>query len=193
MLPCSVPMDVPASPADFASAIKGKKSIAGLKEGADGELARARAAADTWAAHIEENLASLAEFAEQYGFLFTDKQQLVLKGNDDLQLVIRSRIEQFQEAERLRQEKLAAEVETPKPAPATPAASPLPRPTPAAAPLWHARVVDKSALIAAIAAGYATEDLLTVDQAALDSLANDKGQSLQLAGVTVEKIPAKAA
>jgi putative phage-type endonuclease len=186
-------VQLPAIPADFASAIKGKKSIAGLKEGADGELARARAAADTWAAHIEENLASLAEFAEQYGFLFTDKQQLVLKGNDDLQLVIRSRIEQFQEAERLRQEKLAAEVETPKPAPATPAASPLPRPTPAAAPLWHARVVDKSALIAAIAAGYATEDLLTVDQAALDSLANDKGQSLQLAGVTVEKIPAKAA
>lgn len=54
---------------------------------------------------------------------------------------------------------------------------------------WHARVIDKSALIAAIAAGYGTEDLLIIDQAALDSLANDKRQALELAGVIAEPIP----
>ena len=58
---------------------------------------------------------------------------------------------------------------------------------------WRARVTDKSALIAAIAAGYATEDLLIIDQPALDSLANDKRQALQLPGVTAEPVPAKAA
>ena len=58
---------------------------------------------------------------------------------------------------------------------------------------WRARVTDKSALIAAIAAGYATEDLLIIDQPALDSLANDKRQALQLPGVIAEPVPAKAA
>ncbi|EMO0332514.1 hypothetical protein [Pseudomonas aeruginosa] len=58
---------------------------------------------------------------------------------------------------------------------------------------WRARVVDKSAFIAAIAEGLATEDLLVVDQPALDSLANSKGQTLNLPGVIVEKAPAKAA
>ncbi|MBH8432010.1 hypothetical protein I8R66_32235, partial [Pseudomonas aeruginosa] len=58
---------------------------------------------------------------------------------------------------------------------------------------WRARVVDKTALIAAIAEGLATEDLLVVDQPALDNLANSKGQTLNLPGVIVEKAPAKAA
>lgn len=57
---------------------------------------------------------------------------------------------------------------------------------------WRAVVVDKSALIAAIAAGYGTEDLLIIDQAALDSLANDARQSLELAGVRAEPVPAAA-
>lgn len=58
---------------------------------------------------------------------------------------------------------------------------------------WRAVVTDKSALIAAIAAGYGTEDLLIIDQAALDSLANDKRQALQLAGVIAEPVPATQA
>lgn len=57
---------------------------------------------------------------------------------------------------------------------------------------WRARVTDKSALIAAIAAGYATEDLLIIDQPALDSLANDKRQGLQLPGVIAEPVPKAA-
>lgn len=58
---------------------------------------------------------------------------------------------------------------------------------------WRAVVTDKSALIAAIAAGFGTEDLLIIDQAALDSLANDKRQALQLAGVVAEPVPASQA
>lgn len=58
---------------------------------------------------------------------------------------------------------------------------------------WRARVTDKSALIAAIAAGYGTEDLLIIDQAALDSLADDERQAMQLPGVIAEPVPASAA
>lgn len=57
----------------------------------------------------------------------------------------------------------------------------------------RARVTDKSLLIAAIAEGLATEDLLIIDQVALDGLANDKGRSLHLPGVIVEPVPARAA
>lgn len=53
---------------------------------------------------------------------------------------------------------------------------------------WRAVVTDKSAFIAAIAAGYGTEDLLIIDQAALDSLANDKRDLLELPGVTAQPI-----
>lgn len=77
------------------------------------------------------------------------------------------------------------------PAPTAPRSAAAPRPAPATQ--WRGRVVDKSALIAAIAEGLATEDLLIIDQPALDSLANDKGQTLHLPGVVVEPVPAKAA
>lgn len=76
-----------------------------------------------------------------------------------------------------------AEVVAAKPAPATSKAKPDNR-------QWHAVVTDKSALIAAIAEGFGTEDLLIVDQAALDSLANDKRNSLELPGVVAQPVPA---
>lgn len=53
---------------------------------------------------------------------------------------------------------------------------------------WRAVVTDKSALIAAIAAGYGTEDLLIIDQLALDSLANDKRAALELPGVIAQPV-----
>lgn len=89
----------------------------------------------------------------------------------------------------------AVEPEAPK-AEAAPAPVQIKPAAKAAEPIdtqWRARVTDKSALIAAIAAGYATEDLLIIDQPALDSLANDKRQALQLPGVTAEPVPAIAA
>lgn len=109
--------------------------------------------------------------------------------------------EQQQELERARaaiqqQAAPAPEVEAPVATATQAAAAPVEQP---AAPQrkakpdnrqWHARVIDKSAFIAAIAAGYATEDLLIIDQAALDSLANDKRQALELPGVIAEPVPA---
>lgn len=114
--------------------------------------------------------------------------------------------QQRQELARQQQELAAAQQPEPEPEPEPePMLDPAVTPTPVAvtpalaqartapATQWRARVIDKSAFIAAIAEGLATEDLLIVDQPALDSLANDKGQTLKLPGVVVEKAPAKAA
>lgn len=94
-------------------------------------------------------------------------------------------------AAKVAQVEAPAEVIVAKPAPAATAPA-----TSKAKPdtrQWHAVVTDKSALIAAIAAGYATEDLLIIDQAALDSLANDKRKALELPGVIAEPVPASHA
>ncbi|HHF0638569.1 TPA: Heme peroxidase, partial [Pseudomonas aeruginosa] len=90
---------------------------------------------------------------------------------------------------------VAVEPEAPKAevAPAPAQIKPAGKAAEPSATQWRARVVDKTAFIAAIAEGLATEDLLVVDQPALDSLANSKGQTLNLPGVIVEKSPAKAA
>ena len=108
-------------------------------------------------------------------------------------------------------ERAQAALQQPEPAPAVAEvaeavaaaapAEPVPAPTsisskPKAKPdnrQWRAVVVDKDALINAIALGYATQDLLIVDQVALDSLANDKRLTLNLPGVTAEPVPAAAA
>ncbi len=213
-------VQLPVIPVDFVGAIKGKKTITGLRDGANGELARAKIEADNLAMLIEKNLASLRELATDHAFLFSDAQQLVLKANDDLVLLINARIaehkaeeerrleaerERIREEERQRLELEQQEAATaqqpdpvaePEPVPAAPAparAAGYSRSATAPTTQWIARVTDKSALIAAIAAGYATEDLLIIDQPALDSLANDKRQALKLPGVIAEQATAKAA
>ncbi|HIE0255194.1 TPA: YqaJ viral recombinase family protein [Pseudomonas aeruginosa] len=198
-------VQLPVIPVDFVAAIKGKKTITGLRDGANGELARAKIEADNLATLIEKNLASLRELAPDHTFLFNDAQQLVLKANDDLVLLINARITEYKaeeerrlEAEREKKEVAAAQEPdtTPEPAPAAPApahTAGYSRSATAPTTQWIARVTDKSALIAAIAAGYATEDLLIIDQPALDSLANDKRQALKLPGVIAKPATAKAA
>ncbi|MND38635.1 YqaJ-like viral recombinase domain protein [compost metagenome] len=92
---------------DVAGAIKGKKTIASLRDAASTELARAKVEARLAADQISANLTTLREKAEGFEFLFADAQQLVLKANDDLAAVIGNRIAEHQQAEekRLEQER----------------------------------------------------------------------------------------
>ncbi|MNO23674.1 YqaJ-like viral recombinase domain protein [compost metagenome] len=96
---------MPVIPADFAGAIKGKKTVTSLREAADTELARAKIEASRVADGIRLNLAILRELAKDHAFLFADAQQLVLKANDDLVAVIKARIAEH-ETEQQRQEAL---------------------------------------------------------------------------------------
>lgn len=97
---------MPKVQADFAGAIKGKRTIDSLKEAADAELARAKIEASRIADLIRANLKSLNELAIKHGFLFHDAQELVLKANDDLVALIKVRINEheLQQAELKRQE-----------------------------------------------------------------------------------------
>ena len=84
---------------DCAGAIKGKKTNSSLRDAVDTELARAKIEANAIADKIEINLNSLRELAKDHTFLFADTQQIIFKENDDLVLLIKSRIADHTAAE----------------------------------------------------------------------------------------------
>lgn len=104
---------MPTIAADFAGVMRSKKTIASLQNAVDTELARCKIEADRLAADIAANLASLRKLAADHAFLFADTAQIVLKQNDDLVLLIKSRIADHQAAEEKRlaveREKIRAE------------------------------------------------------------------------------------
>lgn len=119
---------LPDIPADFAGAMKGKKTVKSLRDAAETELARAKIAANEWGYHIRANLKRLAELTEGYESLFAaDRTALVRKWSDDMEAVVKARIaehqaeqERRQEAERA-QQKNQSDAEQPRPASPTPA------------------------------------------------------------------------
>ena len=211
---------MPGVPADFAGAIKGKKTIASLRDAADSELARAKIAASQIGDSIRNNLASLDELAADYMFLFNDVQQLVMKANDDLVALIKVRISEHQKAEeekaeaqreQIRQEELqriedeakAKQVVEPVAEPA-PVVTPAPiKPAPVAqtvsksvtapaqpAARLQAEVFDLEDLVKAVAYGQAPISVLTVDWEALDAMVAAQGDKFSMAGVRLVKVAA---
>lgn len=90
---------MPKVHANFAEAIKGKRTIDSLNEAADSELARAKIEASRIGDLIRLNIASLNELAANHKFLFHDAQDLVQKANDDLVALIKVRINEHEQAE----------------------------------------------------------------------------------------------
>lgn len=204
---------MPAVPADFAGAIKGKKTISSLRDSADSELARAKIAASQIGDSIRTNLDSLDELAADYLFLFNDVQQLVMKANDDLVALIKVRISEHQKAEeqkaeaqreQIRQQELQrieAEAKAKAPVEPTPVASSIPvkaaapaqsasKPSTAAPVNLQAEVFDLEELIKAVAYGQAPISVLTVDWENLDALVADQGSKFSMAGVRLVKVAA---
>ena len=95
---------LPTIDADFAGAIKGKKTIKSLHEAANDELARAKIAAGQLADKMTANLVVFAELANNHRFLFNDLQQIVLKPADDFSLLVKSRIDAHEKAEQARRD-----------------------------------------------------------------------------------------
>lgn len=83
---------MPAAVADFAGAIKGKRTVTSLRDAVAVTLANAKIAASAQADKIEGNLQSLRDLAKDHAFLFADTAQLVMKDNADLVLLINARI-----------------------------------------------------------------------------------------------------
>lgn len=100
---------MPQVSADFAGAIKGKRTVDSLRDAVNTELARAKIAANEIADRIQVNLTTLRELASAHAFLFADTPSIVLKAADDLTTLVKARITEHdakvaaqQEAERAR-------------------------------------------------------------------------------------------
>ncbi|WP_095135457.1 YqaJ viral recombinase family protein [Pseudomonas sp. Irchel s3a10] len=201
---------LPAVAADFAGAMKNKRTIASLQDAVDTELARAKIAASQAADAIRLNLASLAELAADYAFLFNDIQPLVMKANDDLITLIRLRISEHQKAEaqreQIRQQELQRIADEAKAnIPVEPAPVTSPAPVKAAAPVQsaskpatttavpvnlQAEVFDLEALIHAVAGGHIPISVLTVDWEKLDAMVAAQSDKFTMAGVRMVKVAA---
>jgi len=95
---------MPSIAADFQGVVKGLKSLDSMKDKVSTELARCKIAANESADRIQANLTTLRELASEHTFLFADTAQLVLKANDDLTALVKSRIADQKAAEAKREE-----------------------------------------------------------------------------------------
>lgn len=118
-------MPVSAAQADFAGAMKGKKTITSLKEAVSTTLANAKIAASAVADRIQINLATLDRLAAEHKTLFPDLGIVVQKASDDFEALVHSRLAAHKAAEEKKQVAAAAVV----------ASSPAPAVAPAAAPV----------------------------------------------------------
>lgn len=101
---------MPTIPVDFAGVIKGKKTVASLHNAVDTELARAKIAANDIFNNIMTNLSVLRELSTGYEFLFSDEGALVLRDEDSLRAIAKSRIADHQAAEAKRLEEERARI-----------------------------------------------------------------------------------
>lgn len=117
----------------FAAVIKGLKTLSSLRNAVATELANAKIEASAIADRIEANMKTLRELASSHVFLFADTSQLVLKSNDDLTALIKSRIADY-DAEKKRKEAEQPPAPTTGASPTVPPAPASPAPVAAAAP-----------------------------------------------------------
>ncbi len=93
---------LPEPDVDFAGAMKGKRTVASLRDAVDTELANAKIEANARADRMRANLEILRSEAKGYETLFSDAQTLVQKDPDDLRAVIKTRINEHKQAEQAR-------------------------------------------------------------------------------------------
>lgn len=98
---------LPAIAADFAGAMKGKRSLASIRDAVDSELARVKIEANAIAEVIDANLVILRELSPSHIGLFRDAQQIITKAADDFALLVKSRVaEHDAEVKRLEDKKI---------------------------------------------------------------------------------------
>jgi putative phage-type endonuclease len=103
------PIGLNTTPADFAGAIKGKKTITGMQGAVNQVLADSKIILDATARDIRTKQAWLKENADGYQFLFADIQTVIYKPMDDLQVLVKSRIAEHKQAEAAIKEKAEAD------------------------------------------------------------------------------------
>ncbi|WP_328186998.1 YqaJ viral recombinase family protein [Marinobacter sp. OP 3.4] len=91
-----LPVTLHCSNADFAGAMKGKRTISSLQGACDDTLAAAKIEANETAELIRGNIAQLNEHAGEHRFLFQDFGQICMKPADDFAAVVKMRIADYQ-------------------------------------------------------------------------------------------------
>jgi hypothetical protein len=105
----SVGIQVPAAPADFAQAIKGRRTVAGLQDAVSAELGRAVSAADALAERMTVNLREMSRRSECG--LFPDRAALAVRHPGEVLTIIDERVAaRHAEEQRKEQERQAAEL-----------------------------------------------------------------------------------
>ena len=90
--------------ADFAAAMKNKRTIQSLRDSVDQVLADAKIAASAQADAMDANIREFEKLAEGYETLFSDLNTLIKKPADDFAATVKLRIAEHKEAEAARQE-----------------------------------------------------------------------------------------
>jgi predicted phage-related endonuclease len=98
---------MPTIAADFATAIRGKKTVQSLVDSVDAELTRAKLQANEVADRIQINLNTLAELGKGYAFLFSDARTLVQKDAEACRAIAAGRIAEHKAGEQQRAAELA--------------------------------------------------------------------------------------
>jgi putative phage-type endonuclease len=126
------PHALPPVAADFAGAIKGKRSLAAMHDAVDAALAAAKIAADAAARVVRTNAALLRERAAGRDFLFHDANQYVGRQPAEFAEWVEMRIERHRLAEesRIARERAAIEAASQRLAESAAAAATLHAPTP---------------------------------------------------------------
>lgn len=88
--------------ADFAGAIKNKRTITSLRDSVDQVVANAKIDAAALAERIRANFVTLRDLGGGYPFLFADGSQLVMKDPADLAELIKARVANHEAAEAAR-------------------------------------------------------------------------------------------
>ena len=83
-------------PADFAGAVKGKRSIDSIRDAVDTELARAKIAANELADRMEANIKTL-KGEQDWSFLFPDLAQVASKPVEDFANLVAARVAKYQQ------------------------------------------------------------------------------------------------
>ncbi len=132
------PMRVPQPAADFAGAIKGKRSISSMQDALDQVLTVAKIAAEAEARGIRANVATFQREAAGLEFLFADLGQIVHKAADDFAAALQARIATHRAAEAAREAKRQADAKSL--ADAAVAQASAPASAPPAAPMAQAPI-----------------------------------------------------
>ena len=101
---------MPFVASNFAGVMKGKKTVASLRDAVDTELARFKIEANAVADRIQINLGTLRELGSKHIFLFADTAQIVLKAADDLTALVKLRIAEHEKDEADKAEALRAKI-----------------------------------------------------------------------------------